>query len=61
MARFDDMTRLLRRLADGVDQRGCVDDVAAAAGVGKGTRYRRFVDKGGLAVALLDQRERELQ
>ncbi len=38
-----------------------MDAVAAAAGVGKGTLYRRFVDKGGLAVALLDQRERELQ
>ncbi len=38
-----------------------MDDLAAAAGVGKGTLYRRFVDKGGLAVALLDQRERELQ
>jgi len=38
-----------------------MDDIASAAGVGKGTLYRRFVDKGGLAVALLDQRERELQ
>lgn len=38
-----------------------MDDVAAAAGVGKGTLYRRFTDRGGLAVALLDQRERELQ
>jgi len=38
-----------------------MDDVAAAAGVGKGTLYRRFVDKGGLAVALLDERERDLQ
>lgn len=38
-----------------------MDDVAAAAGVGKGTLYRRFTDKGGLAVALLDERERELQ
>jgi len=38
-----------------------MDDVAAAAGVGKGTLYRRFGDKGGLAMALLDQRERELQ
>lgn len=38
-----------------------MDDVATEAGVGKGTLYRRFGDKGGLAVALLDQRERELQ
>ncbi|WIX91555.1 TetR/AcrR family transcriptional regulator [Amycolatopsis sp. DG1A-15b] len=38
-----------------------MDDVAGAAGVGKGTLYRRFGDKSGLAMALLDQRERELQ
>ncbi len=38
-----------------------MDDVAAEAGVGKGTLYRRFGDKGGLAVALIDERERELQ
>ncbi|WP_410622155.1 TetR/AcrR family transcriptional regulator [Amycolatopsis sp. cmx-8-4] len=38
-----------------------MDDVAAAAGVGKGTLYRRFGDKAGLAMALLDERERELQ
>ena len=38
-----------------------MDDVAAAAGVGKGTLYRRFGDKSGLAAALLDERERELQ
>src|SRR4051812_6991170 len=38
-----------------------MDDVAAAAGVGKGTLYRRFGDKGGLAMALLDEREAELQ
>ena len=37
-----------------------MDDIATAAGVGKGTLYRRFTDKGGLAVALLDEREREL-
>lgn len=38
-----------------------MDDVAAAAGVGKGTLYRRFGDKSGLATALLDERERALQ
>lgn len=38
-----------------------MDDVANAAGVGKGTLYRRFGDKAGLAMALLDERERELQ
>lgn len=38
-----------------------MDQVAAAAGVGKGTLFRRFGDKSGLAVALLDARERVLQ
>ncbi len=38
-----------------------MDAIAAAAGVGKGTLFRRFGDKAGLAVALLDTRERELQ
>src|SRR3954465_8996531 len=38
-----------------------MDDVVAAAGVGKGTLYRRFGDKSGLAAALLDERERQLQ
>ncbi|TGB02604.1 TetR/AcrR family transcriptional regulator [Streptomyces palmae] len=38
-----------------------LDQVAAAAGVGKGTVFRRFGDKAGLAVALLDSRERVLQ
>jgi AcrR family transcriptional regulator len=38
-----------------------MDQVAAAAGVGKGTVFRRFGDKAGLAVALLDAGERELQ
>src|SRR5437764_5769521 len=44
----------------------CVDevmmeDVARAAGVGKGTLYRRFGDRAGLAVAVLDERGRGLQ
>ncbi len=38
-----------------------MDQIAAAAGVGKGTLFRRFGDKAGLAVALLDSRERDLQ
>ncbi|MQY04187.1 TetR/AcrR family transcriptional regulator [Actinomadura macrotermitis] len=38
-----------------------MDAVAAAAGVGKGTLFRRFGDKAGLASALLDERERVLQ
>jgi AcrR family transcriptional regulator len=38
-----------------------MDQVAAAAGVGKGTLFRRFGDKSGLAAALLDAAERELQ
>lgn len=38
-----------------------MDDVAAAAGVGKGTLYRRVGDRAGLALALLDEEERELQ
>jgi AcrR family transcriptional regulator len=38
-----------------------MDRVAAAAGVGVGTVYRRFGDLGGLALALLDDEEREFQ
>ncbi|MFF8815969.1 TetR/AcrR family transcriptional regulator [Streptomyces pactum] len=38
-----------------------MEQVAAAAGVGKGTLFRRFGDKSGLAAALLDARERVLQ
>jgi AcrR family transcriptional regulator len=38
-----------------------MDAIAARAGVGKGTLFRRFGDKAGLAVALLDERERALQ
>jgi AcrR family transcriptional regulator len=38
-----------------------MDAVAAAAGVGKGTLFRRFGDRAGLARALLDESERRLQ
>jgi AcrR family transcriptional regulator len=38
-----------------------MDAVATAAGVGKGTLFRRFGDKAGLAAALLDEEERALQ
>lgn len=38
-----------------------MDEVAQAAGVGKGTLFRRFGDRAGLALAVLGARERELQ
>lgn len=38
-----------------------IDEIAAAAGVGKGTIYRRFGDRGQLMQALLDEREQAFQ
>ncbi|MCF3101646.1 TetR/AcrR family transcriptional regulator [Streptomyces roseoverticillatus] len=38
-----------------------MEAVAAAAGVGKGTVFRRFGDRTGLLLALLDHREQQLQ
>jgi AcrR family transcriptional regulator len=38
-----------------------MDDIARAAGVGKGTLFRRFGDRQGLLQALLDDAERRLQ
>ncbi len=38
-----------------------MDEVAAAAGVGKGTVYRRFSDQAGLAMAVLEEKEKRLQ
>jgi AcrR family transcriptional regulator len=57
--------RILAAAAELFAERGVgavsMDDVAHRAGVGKGTLYRRFGDRSGLATALLDERERELQ
>jgi AcrR family transcriptional regulator len=38
-----------------------MEQIAAAAGVGKATLYRRYPDVPSIAVALLDEHERELQ
>jgi AcrR family transcriptional regulator len=38
-----------------------MEDLAAASGVGKATLYRRYPDRTAVAVALLDEHERELQ
>jgi AcrR family transcriptional regulator len=45
---------------DGVAQVS-MDAIAAEACVGKGTLFRRFGDRAGLARALIDEREREFQ
>jgi AcrR family transcriptional regulator len=38
-----------------------MDDIAAAAGVGKGTLFRRFGNRAGLMMVLLDEDERASQ
>ncbi|KDN19911.1 TetR/AcrR family transcriptional regulator [Amycolatopsis rifamycinica] len=38
-----------------------MEDIARAAGVGRGTLYRRYPDRSAIAVALLDEHERRLQ
>lgn len=38
-----------------------MDDIAAAAGVGKGTVFRRFGSRAGLMAVLLDEDERAIQ
>jgi AcrR family transcriptional regulator len=38
-----------------------MDRIAEAAHVGKGTLYRRFKDQSGLALAVLEEKERRLQ
>ncbi|KPI11149.1 transcriptional regulator, TetR family [Actinobacteria bacterium OK074] len=57
--------RLLEVAAWLVAERGVanvtMEDVAVGAGVGKGTVFRRFGDRIGLFVALLDHHEQQLQ
>jgi AcrR family transcriptional regulator len=50
--------RLIRR--KGVRET-TLEDVAAEAGVGRATLFRRFPDRGALLLALLDEHERVLQ
>src|ERR1700744_5901481 len=56
---------LLQAARELVAQRGAdavtMDDVAAAAGVGKGTLFRRFGSRAGLMMVLLDEDERASQ
>ncbi|MFG2647955.1 TetR/AcrR family transcriptional regulator [Streptomyces sp. NPDC048436] len=58
-------TRLLeaasRLMAECGAGRLTMEAVATEAGVGKGTVFRRFGDRTGLLVALLDHREQQLQ
>ena len=57
--------KILEATAALVAQRGIeqvsMNDVAERAGVGTGTLYRRFGDRAGLALALLDEQTRQLQ
>jgi AcrR family transcriptional regulator len=57
--------RILCAAAELVAERGIgsvsMEDVARAAGVGTGTLYRRFGDRAGLALALLDEHTRAFQ
>ena len=48
-------------LEDGGIDDVSMDDVAAAAGVGKGTLYRRFGDRSSLLRALIEEPERAFQ
>lgn len=57
--------RILSAAAELIGEQGLeqvtIDDIAARAGVAKGTVFHRFGNRAGLAVALLDERERKLQ
>ena len=47
--------------SEGSPERVTMEDIARAAGVGKGTLYRRFPSREAIAIALLDEHERSLQ
>src|SRR3954453_4241662 len=57
--------KILRAAAELFERDGVeavsMDAVARAAGVSKGTLFHRFGSRAGLAMALLDEAERELQ
>ena len=57
--------RILEAAAELIGERGLdevtIDDIAKRAGVAKGTVFHRFGNRAGLAVALLDERERRFQ
>jgi AcrR family transcriptional regulator len=50
-----------RLFSEGDGRELTMEQVAAAAGVGKATLYRRYPDIPSIALALLDEHERELQ
>jgi AcrR family transcriptional regulator len=52
-----DRRLIAERGADGVS----TDDIAVAAGVGKGTLFRRFGSRAGLMIVLLDEDEKAQQ
>src|SRR3954464_7844049 len=57
--------RILAAAASLIEEHGIeavsMDAIAAQAGVGKGTLFRRFGDRSGLVMALLDERTRDFQ
>jgi AcrR family transcriptional regulator len=57
--------RILAAAAQLIEEHGVehvsMDAIASEAGVGKGTLFRRFGDRSGLVMALLDERTREFQ
>jgi AcrR family transcriptional regulator len=57
--------RILEAARGLIDRKGAtaitLEEVAAEAGVGRATLFRRFPDRAALMLALLDEHERELQ